>query len=128
MYRTGTYGFSGAPRYHNYLSKEVNSALQERGAGHRQARRGSGEPGPCALGAGPLLPPGLDLCGPHLVQRSQVLREGAYVILTQSSGSKHIKGSKDRCLLGQNTTCEFSGVIPFNVNMVLNVHRNHKVY
>ena len=22
--------------------------------------------------------------------------------------SKHIKGSKERCLLGQNTTCEFS--------------------
>ena len=27
--------------------------------------------------------------------------------------SKHIKGSKERYLLGQNTTCEFSGVIPF---------------
>ena len=26
---------------------------------------------------------------------------------------KYIKGSKERYVLGQNTTCEFSGVIPF---------------
>ena len=48
----------------------MNSVLQERGAGHRQARRGAGEPGPCALGVGPLLPPGLDFRGPHLVKGS----------------------------------------------------------
>ena len=27
--------------------------------------------------------------------------------------SKDIKGSRERCLLGQNTTCQFSVVIPF---------------
>ena len=30
-----------------------------------------------------------------------------------STSSKHIKGSKERCLLGQNSTCKLSGVIPF---------------
>ena len=32
---------------------------------------------------------------------------------SQNPKSKHIKGSKEHYLLGQNTTCKFWGVIPF---------------
>ena len=78
-------------------------------------------------------------------KKSETDTEAASV-LKQDPSTKHIKGSRERYLLVQTTTCEFSGYSPLSnyettleqqlngeqrdvkLNMVLNVHRNHVAY
>ena len=48
----------------------------------------------------------------HVSSSSSSLSSSSYYCGDQSNSFTLIKGSKERCLLGQNTACEFSGSFP----------------
>ena len=54
------------------------------------------------------------ICGAHVFQTKEGSTWRVSGTKRKDQTNKHIKGSKERYLLGQNTTCEFSGFSPLS--------------